>query len=125
MLSLGIARVEQFDFLTKPEPNRIKKTIELLHILGAIDEQRNLTPRGWKMVQFPLDPPESRIIMEAAEKYPDVLEEVIIITSFLSTKPPILLPFGLEREARRAHFSFAHPTGDFLTYLNIYKSYSQ
>ena len=53
--------------------------------------------------------------------YPNVLEEVIIAISFLSSKTPFILPPGLEDEARKAHQSFNSEEGDFISYLEIYR----
>ncbi len=44
------------------------------------------------MCRFPLLPRHSRVIVEAMMNHPDVLEEVLVAVSFLSTKTPFLLP---------------------------------
>ena len=77
------------------------------------------------MVQFPLEPRTSRIIVEAIMHYPNVLEEVLIAASFLSANSPYILPPGEELEARRAHHSFRDIHGDFAAYLNLFRAFEK
>ena len=55
--------------------------------------------------------------------YPDVIDEVLIAASFLSTMSPYILPPGEEMEARRAHHAFRDPAGDFISYLKMFASF--
>ncbi len=75
------------------------------------------------MCAFPLLPRLSRMIVEAMRRYPEVLEEVLIAASFLSTISPYVLPPGEELEARRAHHSFRDPDGDFVSYLRMFRAF--
>ena len=61
------------------------------------------------MVNFPIIPRLSRIIIAAIMEYPDVIEEVLIAASFLNGRAPFLLPHGFELEARKAHHSYQNP----------------
>ncbi len=124
MAELGIRDFEHFDFISNPGPQNIRGAVETLRFLEAIDEERRLTSIGSLMVQFPIVPRLSRMIVASIMEYPDVLEEVIIAAAFLNDKPPFLLPQGFELEARRAHHSFRHKLGDFLSYLNIFRAFS-
>ncbi|MGQ9616839.1 MAG: helicase-related protein [Spirochaetota bacterium] len=125
MAELGIRDFERFDFISNPGPQNIRGAVETLLLLGAIDEERNLTSTGRLMVQFPIVPRLSRMIVAAIMEYPDVLEEVLIAAAFLNDKPPFLLPQGLELEARRAHHSFRHKLGDFLSYVKIFRAFEE
>lgn len=125
MAELGIRDFERFDFISNPGPQNIRGAVETLLLLGAIDEERNLTSTGRLMVQFPIVPRLSRMIVAAIMEYPDVLEEVLIAAAFLNDKPPFLLPQGLELEARRAHHSFRHKLGDFLSYVKIFHGFEE
>jgi HrpA-like RNA helicase len=75
------------------------------------------------MTEFPLAPRQSRIIVEAIMRYPDVLHETLIAAAFLSTQSPYILPPGEETDARKAHHSFRDDAGDFVSYLKLFKSY--
>lgn len=125
MAELGIKDFERFDFISNPGSENIRSAIEVLHLLEAIDEKRDLTTIGEMMVRFPIIPRLSRIIVASIMEYPEVLEEVLIATAFLNDRAPFLLPHGFELEARKAHHSFRHRLGDFVSYLNIYRAYKK
>jgi len=99
--------------------------VETLYLLEALDPDRSLSRVGRMMAIFPLIPRHSRIIVEAILRYPEVLEEVLIAASFLTGNSPFLLPQGEELAARRAHHSFQDPSGDFVSYLKIFRAYER
>jgi ATP-dependent helicase HrpA len=123
MAELGIRDFEGFDYLSHPGAENIRGAIEVLEMLEAIDRERNLTTIGKLMVEFPISPRLSRMIVAAVMEFPDVLEEVLIAAAFLNDRAPFLLPQGLELEARKAHHSFRHKLGDFVSYLKIYRTF--
>jgi ATP-dependent helicase HrpA len=125
MAEIGIKDFENFEFLSPPEPAGIAGAVETLRLLDAIDDQRELTATGKMMTLFPLSPRHSRMIVEAVNRYPRVLEEVLVATSFLTTNSPFLLPQGQEMEARKAHHTFRHVLGDFISYLKIFDAFVQ
>ena len=98
--------------------------VETLRMLGALEEDNTLSSIGKLMVEFPLMPRISRIIVEAILKYPDVLEEALIAAAFLSTTSPFVLPPGEETDARKAHHSFRDVQGDFVSYVKLFRTYS-
>ncbi|MCR5290862.1 MAG: ATP-dependent RNA helicase [Treponema sp.] len=124
MSELGITNFEQFDFISPPGREGLIGAVETLKQLKALDDDRTLSKIGKLMVLFPLEPRISRIIVEAILYYPDVLEQAIIAASFLSAQSPFVLPPGEELDARRAHHAFRDMRGDFVTYLNIFKTYT-
>ena len=125
MAELGIRDFESFDFISSPGQAGIASAIETLMLLDALNADRSLSQIGREMSRFPLLPRHSRIIVEAMMRYPDVLEEVLIATSFLSTNNPFLLPQGEETEARNAHHHFRDGAGDFVSYLKIYTAFRE
>jgi RNA helicase HrpA len=125
MAELGIRDFESFDFLSPPGKQGIHGAVEALNLLEALEDDHSLSNIGKMMVQFPLLPRHSRIIVESILKYPDVLREVTIGTTFLSTDSPFLLPQGEEIEARRAHHQFRDPLGDFVSYLKIFDAFQK
>ncbi|MCR5400054.1 MAG: ATP-dependent RNA helicase, partial [Treponema sp.] len=124
MADLGITDFMGFDFISHPGKEGIIGAIETLNMLGALSPDNSLSSIGKLMVNFPLEPRISRMIVEAIMKYPDVLEEVLIAASFLSTNSPFMLPPGEELEARKAHHRFQDIQGDFVSYLNLFKAFS-
>ncbi|MBP5284145.1 MAG: ATP-dependent RNA helicase [Treponema sp.] len=125
MAELGITDFEGFDFISPPPREGITGAIETLNQMGALNEDRTLSSIGKLMVEFPLEPRVSRIIVESMMKYPDVLEEVVIAGAFLSTQSPFVLPPGEEMDARKAHHAFRDIQGDFVSYVKLYRTYEQ
>ncbi len=123
MSDLGITEFEDFDFIAAPERDGIAAAIETLNLLNALESDRTLSKTGKMMTEFPLLPRQSRIIVEAILKYPQVVEETVIAAAFLSTQSPYILPPGEEFEARQAHHRFRDPNGDFVSYLKLYREY--
>lgn len=124
MADLGITDFMGFDFISHPGKEGIIGAIDTLDMLGALDEERNLSSIGKLMVNFPLEPRVSRIIVESIMKYPDVMEEVLIASSFLSANSPYVLPPGEEMEARKAHHRFQKIEGDFVSYLKLFSEFT-
>ncbi len=123
MAELGIQDFESFDFISPPGRPGIVGAIETLKLLDALTDGRELTRTGMMMVDFPLIPRLSKILVEAIFRYPTVLEEALIATAFLSTHSPQVLPPGEEMEARRAHHQLADPAGDFISYISTYRQF--
>ncbi len=123
MSELGITEFEQFDFISPPGKEGIISAIETLNLLKALEKDNTLSEIGKLMVKFPLMPRLSRIIVEAILHYPQVLEETIIASAFLSAQSPFILPPGEEMEARIAHHAFRDIQGDFLTYVKLFKKF--
>jgi RNA helicase HrpA len=125
MSDLGILDFENFDFIAPPNKKWLVGAIETLNILGALNPDRTLSRIGKMMTEFPLSPRHSRIIVEAIINYPDVIQESIIVSAFLSVSSPYILPIGEEMLARHAHHHFHTALGDFFSYLNLFHAYQQ
>jgi RNA helicase HrpA len=123
MAEIGITGFESFDFISPPEKAGILSAVETLFLLDALDRDRSLSPTGKLMVNFPLIPRHSRMIVEAIMRYPDVIDETLIAASFLTGNSPFLLPQGEEIAARKAHHTFRDSAGDFVSYLKIFRAY--
>ncbi|MCI7036714.1 MAG: ATP-dependent RNA helicase [Spirochaetia bacterium] len=123
MSELGITDFEKFDFISPPGKEGLLSAVETLRMLKAIEPDGTLSSIGKMMVEFPLEPRVSRIIIESIMYYPSVLEEVLIASSFLSAQSPFVLPVGEEMDARLAHHCFRDMHGDFVTYVKLYKTY--
>jgi ATP-dependent helicase HrpA len=115
LIDLGVKEVENFPLPTPPRAGALKAAIRMLQTMGAIDGERNLTRIGQRMMPFPLSPPLSRMVVEAADKYPSVVDEVLMVAAFLSAHSPFLYPQGEEAEARAMQQRLAHPLGDAMT----------
>jgi HrpA-like RNA helicase len=125
MADLGLSNFEEFDFISPPGREGLIAAIETLNLLEALESDRSLSRIGKLMTEFPLAPRQSRIIVEAILRYPDVAQETLIAAAFLSTQSPYILPPGEETDARRAHHSFRDPDGDFVSYLKLFRAYTE
>ncbi|MGM0578563.1 MAG: helicase-related protein [Myxococcota bacterium] len=121
LIDLGIHDVEDFPFPTPPPRRRLKAALRSLKSMNAIDGHRRLTDIGRRMVPFPADPPLARMIVEAADRFPDAVDDVLVVAAFLSGRPPYLFPAGEEQEARDAQERLAHPLGDHTTAVQTYR----
>ena len=124
MSELGITDFDKFDFISPPGHEGLIGAVNTLQMLKALEDDGTLSQIGKLMVGFPLEPRVSRIIVESILRYPDVLEEVLIAASFLSASSPFVLPVGEEMDARKAHHSFRDMQGDFVTYIKLFRTYT-
>ena len=118
MKSLKIGDVENFPFLQPPQPRMIVDGYQLLAELGAVDENNRLTPVGWRLAKFPIDPKIARMILAA--KHENCLNEILIIASALSLQDPRDRPFERQDAADRAHLHFQDERSDFLGFLKLW-----
>lgn len=118
---LGVEDLVHFDFMEPPSPESMMRALEMLHFLGALDEEGDLTEVGRHMADFPVDPHLSRTLVAAAER--GCLDEVLAIAAMLSVPPPFSRPRWGPKVADRAHKVFAVGPGDHLTLLNVYSQY--
>ena len=119
MKSLKIGDVEDFPFLEPPPPRMIADGYQLLAELGAVDDENQLTPVGWQLAKFPIDPRISRMIVAAKQE--NCLAEVLIIASALSVQDARDRPFDRAEAADRAHQPFQDERSDFMGYLKLWK----
>ncbi len=124
LVDLGIRHVEDFPFPTRPPRQKIRTALANLRALRAIDDARRLTDIGRRMVPFPLSPRLARMIVEAADKYPDAVNDVLVVGAFLSGRSPWLYPQGEESEARAGHQALAQPQGDAITAVHAFRAWS-
>lgn len=123
MKALRIGDVEDFPFLEAPSPRMIGDGYQLLAELGAVDAQKQLTPVGWQLAKFPIDPRIARMILAAKQQ--NCLREVLIIAAALSVQDPRERPFEKSEAADRAHAKFADDRSDFMAYLKLWEYFEE
>lgn len=116
--SLGVQDLLQFHFMDPPPQDNILNSMYQLWILGALDNVGNLTPLGRHMVEFPLDPPLSKMVIVSCDM--GCSEEILTIVSMLSVPSIFYRPKGREEDSDAAREKFQVPESDHLTYLNVY-----
>ena len=65
--SLGVKNLLDFEFMDPPPQDNILNSMYQLWILGALDSRGDLTDLGRRMVEFPLDPSLSKMLIMAEE----------------------------------------------------------
>ena len=122
--SLGIKNLLEFDFMDPPPEENIINSLYQLWILGALDNTGDLTQMGRRMVEFPLDPPLSKMLLFAHE-HGGCSTEVLIVVSMLSVPSVFFRPKDGEEESDAAREKFFVPESDHLTLLNVYQRAKQ
>ena len=122
MLSLGLGRIEEFPFLEPPDPRAIADGWQQLAELGAVDEERHLTPIGKLMSRLPVDVKLARMLVAANEH--GVLREMLVIASFLGIQDPRERPADQRGAADTAHAQFADPKSEFVGIVKLWNAYN-
>jgi len=125
LLDLGVKNVEDFPLPTPPPRSKLRAALDHLLALGAVDESHTLTRIGRRMTPFPLTPALARMVIEAAERFEKVVDDVLVVGAFMSGRSPWLLPEGEFDRAKAAHARLHHPMGDACTQLAVYRSWQK
>ena len=119
--SLKIDNLLEFEFMDPPPHDTILNSMYQLWQLGALDENGDLTELGKVMVEFPLDPSLSKILI-VSEKY-KCSSEIATIVSMLNVQSIFVRPKDYEKQADLARERFYIPESDHLTLLNVYEKW--
>lgn len=82
--------------LQPPSVMNIRKSIELLKKINALDEDENITYLGILLANMPVDCQYGKMILYSIVM--QCLEPIVTIVSVLSVKDPFMLPIGDEGE---------------------------
>ncbi|XP_024928631.2 pre-mRNA-splicing factor ATP-dependent RNA helicase DEAH7 isoform X2 [Ziziphus jujuba] len=121
--SLKVDNLLDFDFIDPPPQENILNAMYHLWVLGALDNVGSLTDLGWKMVEFPLDPPLAKILLMGERL--GCINEVVTIISMLSVPSVFFRPKDRIEESDVAHEKFFIPESDHLTLYNVYQQWEQ
>uniref|UniRef100_A0AAX7T9P4 RNA helicase n=1 Tax=Astatotilapia calliptera TaxID=8154 RepID=A0AAX7T9P4_ASTCA len=116
--SLGVQDLLLFHFMDPPPEDNMLNSMYQLWILGALDNTGALTPTGRLMVEFPLDPALSKMLIVSCDM--GCSADILIIVSMLSVPAIFYRPKGREEESDQVREKFSVPESDHLTYLNVY-----
>ena len=127
MGALKLGEVEDFPFLDRPLPRMVADGYQLLNELGAVDDDRQLTPLGRELAKLPTDPKIGRMILAAREQ--GALREVLIIAAALSVQDPRDRPQEAAGSADQAHAKFRGPEAEqrseFLWFLRAWAAFDE
>jgi len=119
--SLGIENLLEFQFMDPPPQANILNSMYELWVLGALDNTGALTSIGRKMVEFPLDPPLSKMLIIAEQL--GCTQEVLTIVSMISIPSIFFRPNDRAEEADAARDKFFVPESDHLTLLHVFQQW--
>ena len=118
--ALRLGPVDEFPFIDAPPAKAVADAYQLLHLLGAMDDERRLTKDGEVMARLPVDPRVARLLVVANRN--DALREGLVIAAALSVVDP--REYGVDPDAaRRKHEAFADARSEFTGYLNLWAAY--
>ncbi|KAF8158511.1 P-loop containing nucleoside triphosphate hydrolase protein [Crassisporium funariophilum] len=116
--------LEELDLMDKPDQDSIVSALKTLWLLGAIDNEQQLTAEGRQMALFPLEPQHACAVV-ASKEY-GCTSEVLDIVSIVSASSKLFQDISGQREAvTEARRKFRHPSGDHITILNAVRAYRE
>eukprot|EP00937_MAST-01D_sp_MAST-1D-sp2_P004537 g4537.t1 len=128
LLALGITDLLAFEFPQPPRTDALRRALETLWALGALDKAGSLTELGRHMASLPLEPQLARLLLTAPAF--GCAAEVLSLTAVLAAgaeSPFFATPSDQEQAAvaRAAHARMRAPDGDHLTLLNAFQRAAQ
>ena len=120
---LGVDNLVNFDYIDPPVPQILAAALELLHNLGAIDEDANLTKLGEIIGEFPLDPQMAKMLVHSPKF--NCSMEILSIVAMLSAPNCFIRQRNAQKIANEAKAKFSHIDGDHLTLLNVFHAWKQ
>ncbi|HYG10309.1 MAG TPA: ATP-dependent helicase HrpB [Pyrinomonadaceae bacterium] len=115
----GITDLNAFDWFETPPAHALEQADSLLERLGALDDERKLTANGRRMLELPLHPRLSRVIIEAGSR--GVESAACAVAALLSERDIrarhlLSEPNGVETGARHR----VHGKSDLLALLDLF-----
>ena len=121
MKALRLGDVESFPFIEAPPSRAISDGYQLLQELGAVTDERALTPVGNELAKMPLDPRVASMIVAARDE--GCLKEMLVIAAALTVQDPRERPQEKQGTADAAHKKFADEKSEFLSWLKLWHWY--
>lgn len=95
----------------------------ILFTLGALGVDGLVTPMGRRMCSFPLDPLQSRTIIESTKH--SSTSSLLSVLALLSTSGKIFFDSKDRDVSSEARLKFRHRSGDHMTLLNALRAYEE
>ncbi|GFY95630.1 DEA(D/H)-box RNA helicase family protein [Actinidia rufa] len=124
--SLKLGSISEFlsRALQPPEPLSVQNAIEYLKIIGALDENENLTVLGHNLSMLPVEPKLGKMLLLGSIF--NCLDPIMTVVAGLSVRDPFLLPFDKKdlAESAKAQFS-ARDYSDHLALVRAYEGWRE
>ncbi|CAL9072844.1 unnamed protein product [Musa acuminata var. zebrina] len=119
--SLQVGSIGEFlsAALQPPEPLTVQNAVEFLKMIGALDEQENLTNLGRYLSVLPVDPKLGKMLIMGAVFR--CLDPVLTVVSGLSVRDPFLLPQDKKDLAGTAKSRFS--AKDYSDHMALVRAY--
>lgn len=134
LLSMGVPDLLAFEFVTPPDAAGIQRALRLLHALGAVNDDMQVTAYGTKLAKLPLDPVFGHLLLVSAEH--KCVKEMLTAVAVLSSENLLYRPSAgsaalsdhgkgtsVASKAAAAHRRFTSHEGDLPTFLNVYRAW--
>ncbi|KAG9075543.1 DEAH-box ATP-dependent RNA helicase prp43, partial [Ceratobasidium sp. 370] len=121
LAKLGVTDPAHFNWMDAPSPETITRALESLNYLSALNADGTLTPLGGTMVEFPLDPPLAKMLIDSPQF--KCSNELLSIVAMLSVPNIWFRPYDQQKEADAAKQRLTVPHGDHITLMNVYDNY--
>lgn len=96
-LNLGEPEDVLAETIEPPGPDRIRAALDVLHMLGALDSNKNLTPLGRVLLQLPVDAAIGKLCLYGS--FFRCLDSALTLAAVLTNRDPFLAPLPLKQEA--------------------------
>ncbi|XP_052107952.1 DExH-box ATP-dependent RNA helicase DExH5, mitochondrial isoform X2 [Arachis duranensis] len=118
--SLKLGPISEFlsRALQSPEILAVQNAIEYLKIIGAFDDNENLTLLGHYLTMFPMEPKLGKMLILGAIF--NCLDPILTVTASLSVRDPFLAPLDQKDVAAAAKSQFSHDYSDHLALVRAY-----
>ncbi|KAK9276788.1 hypothetical protein L1049_006324 [Liquidambar formosana] len=121
--SLKLGSISEFlsRALQSPELLAVQNAIEYLKIIGALDENENLTALGRHLTMLPVEPKLGKMLLLGAIFY--CLDPILTVVAGLSVRDPFLTPLDKKDLAEAAKAQFSHDHSDHLALVRAYEGW--
>ncbi|KAF8333051.1 P-loop containing nucleoside triphosphate hydrolase protein [Cantharellus anzutake] len=120
--AMGINDLLNFDFMDPPPAQTMLTALEQLYALSALDDEGLLTRLGRKMADFPMEPPQAKMLIASVDL--GCSEEILSIVAMLSVQNVFYRPKEKQAQADSKKAKFHQPEGDHLTLLTVYNGWA-
>ncbi|XP_029125499.1 DExH-box ATP-dependent RNA helicase DExH5, mitochondrial isoform X2 [Cajanus cajan] len=121
--SLKLGSISEFlsRALQSPELLAVQNAIEYLKIIGALDEDENLTILGHNLTVLPMEPKLGKMLIFGVIF--NCLDPILTIVAGLSVRDPFLTPLDKKDLAEEAKSQFSNDYSDHLAILRAYEGW--
>ncbi|CAE6412163.1 unnamed protein product, partial [Rhizoctonia solani] len=83
-----------------PEAERVASAMRSLRMVGALDDQKNLTSLGRVLLQLPVEVAVGRLVLYGS--FFKCLDQALTLAAILTNRDPFMAPIALKQEANAA-----------------------